>query len=608
MQWIRQIENSRVLAVPAMTAPDSTLSAQIRQRLLLSQIISQNGIALIPTSQGYKALCPFHSEKTPSFSVNDQKGLFYCFGCHAKGDIFTFVQKYHNLTWPQALEHLAAQAGIRLEKKKPDSPVYPILKDAADWFYDRLFSPEGEPARLYLQQRGITETTAQNARLGYAPPSPSDLYRHLKRYPAQDLEKSGLFRMENKSFFRQRLMFPISDSSDRVVGFGGRLIQQGPGPKYLNSPETEVFHKSRLLYGLSQAKKGLSDPQTPLIVVEGYLDVLSLVQAGYQAVVAPLGTALSQEQIQALWNAFPPQRSPKEPICCFDYDPAGLNAIKRVARIALSLVKPDHSLRFALLRPHAFHHQTQDPDTFIRTKGRRAFQSILDHSLDLVTVIWEIIKEDVPPSKGKDALTALRNEYLALIKDSAIKENYRLALQKYAFQESKTSPPSPLSSPKTQKQRIFLSILTALLLHPLVINHVREYLTRTTFIPESFERLKQAILAATYHAAVPDSETLVSLLKKQDHQPLLSRLLEDQDTFEFAPFAHSDIPLDVVIKEVETLLTAPSRSRYRHQIQEAASRYFHKADADSHKRLSSLVSQDPLIVDWEQNKGDPDLS
>ena len=312
-----------------MSLPPGFLE-ELRTRLQVSDVVGKRVPLQRSTKGEFKACCPFHKEKTPSFTVNDQKGFFYCFGCGATGDVISFVMQHDRLSFMEAIETLASQAGLEVPKAEPEDrarferqkTLYDVVESACAFFEAELRGPGGRAARDYLKGRGLDGDTISRFRLGFAPDDGGKLIKHLRGQGFQDamIEEVGLARRPDDgrdlySFFRNRVIFPVADRRGRTVAFGGRIME-GDGPKYINSPDNPLFHKGSLLYGMSRARQAASQGQT-VIVAEGYMDVIALVRAGFEAAVAPLGTALTEEQIVELWKMAP------VPVLCFDGDEAG---------------------------------------------------------------------------------------------------------------------------------------------------------------------------------------------------------------------------------------------------------------------------------------------
>ncbi len=363
---------------------------EIRARLSVSQVVARK-VQLKKKGREFAGLSPFKTEKTPSFFVNDQKGFYHCFASGEHGDIFTFLMKTEGLSFPEAVERLAEEAGVALPKPEPRDEqradqrerLYQLLETAAKFFETALRSGAGKAARSYIDGRGLTTETISRFRLGYAPNSRTELQSHLKAagFTAEELAVSGMVIhgpdiATPYDRFRNRVMFPIPDLKGRVIAFGGRALDPDQPAKYLNSPETPLFHKGRILFNAAGARPTAHDRQR-IIAVEGYMDVVAMVQAGFGEAVAPLGTALTHEQLQLLWRMCP------EPVLCFDGDTAGRKAAYRAVDTALPHLKPGMSLRFAFL-PDGL-----DPDDLIRQSGPEALEFTLKRARPLAEVLFE---------------------------------------------------------------------------------------------------------------------------------------------------------------------------------------------------------------------------
>jgi DNA primase len=366
---------------------------EIRARLPVSQVVARK-VALKKSGREYRGLSPFKSEKTPSFFVNDQKGFYHCFASGEHGDIFTFVMKTEGLSFPEVVERLASEAGLAMPKpersdgreaERTDARqrLYDLVETAAAWFEARLRAPEGQEARRYLERRGLRRETIAEFRLGFAPGSRSALKEHLatQGFTQQEMAVSGM-QIAGEDIpipydrFRNRVMFPIRDLKGRVIAFGGRALDPDAPAKYLNSPETPLFHKGDVLFNAGKARQ-LAFDRGRIIVVEGYMDVIALAEAGFGETVAPLGTALTEGQLQVLWRMAP------EPILCFDGDSAGRKAAFRAVDTALPLLKAGMSLTFGFL-PNGL-----DPDDLIRQAGPEALSDVLAQARPLADILWE---------------------------------------------------------------------------------------------------------------------------------------------------------------------------------------------------------------------------
>ncbi len=323
----------------------------------------------------YWGCCPFHGEKTPSFHCEDKKGRYHCFGCGVSGDHFRFLTELDGMSFPEAVERIAEMAGVPMpardeqaeQREKQRASLTDVMEMATAFFQERLQGSEGARARAYLRERGLTPATQQSFRLGFAPDSRNALKEFLASRGVEkaQIEACGLVVFGDDipvsyDRFRDRIMFPIPDSRGRIIAFGGRAMSADVSAKYLNSPETELFHKGNVLYNFARARKDVARGGT-VIAVEGYMDVIALAQAGFENAVAPLGTALTENQMELLWRMSP------EPILCFDGDGAGLKAAWRAADLILPSVQSGRTARFALLP------EGKDRMTWSRLTGRTPF-------------------------------------------------------------------------------------------------------------------------------------------------------------------------------------------------------------------------------------------
>lgn len=364
---------------------------EIRNRLPVSDVVGRK-VRLTRKGREHTGLCPFHNEKTPSFTVNDEKGFYHCFGCGAHGDVINFTLETEGLSFPETVERLAGQAGLEIPKQTPydqkkakvKKTLYDVMEAVTHWFESQLMAQIGEEGRAYIKQRGLTKETVNKFRLGFAPNSKNALKEAMlarDEITEEMLIETGMLIKpddggESYDRFRHRIMFPITDRQGRVVAFGGRALSSHVKAKYLNSPETPLFHKGRLLYNLSGARKAAFE-KGRLLVAEGYMDVIALTQAGFPEGVAPLGTAVTEDQVREMWRLAP------EPMMCFDGDKAGQRAAVRVVDRSLPLLKPGHSLKFVYLP------EGEDPDSYVAGQGSSAFENLLSEGKPLASVLWE---------------------------------------------------------------------------------------------------------------------------------------------------------------------------------------------------------------------------
>ncbi|CUH87958.1 DNA primase [Phaeobacter sp. CECT 5382] len=374
------------------------------------------------------APCPFHHEKSASFHVDDRKGYYYCFGCQAKGDALKFVQETENVGFMEAVEILAREAGMEMPARDPKAQqkqdrrtlLIEVMEQAVQFFRLQLKTNNAAMARSYLQRRGLTPPALDRWEIGFAPDGWQNLWDHLrgKNVPEDLIMAAGLAKPSTKGgrsydTFRNRIMFPIRDARGRAIAFGGRAMDPNDNAKYLNSPETELFDKGRSLYNHAPARAA-AGRGTPLIVAEGYMDVIALSEGGFQSSVAPLGTAVTENQLQMMW------RMADEPIIALDGDTAGLRAAMRVIDLALPLLQAGKSLRFAVMP------DGQDPDDLIKSKGPEAVKAVLDQAMPMVKLLWQRETEgkvfDSPERKA--ALDKALREKIKLIRDPSIRKHY----------------------------------------------------------------------------------------------------------------------------------------------------------------------------------------
>ena len=400
----------------------------LRARLPVSEVVGKR-VRLKKAGREWKGLSPFNKERTPSFFVNDQKGFYHDFSSGKHGDIFTFVMDSEGVTFPEAVERLASLAGLAMPKMSREAEaeegrrrtLHDVVALAVKFFEATLAARAGARARGYLADRGLDPATQLKFRIGYAPPERFALKEHLGGLGVaiEDMIEAGLLVAADDipvpyDRFRDRVMFPISDLGGRIVAFGGRALDKSAPAKYLNSPETTLFRKGGILYNAAAARKA-AHQGAPVIAVEGYVDVIAMVTAGYEATVAPLGTALTEEQLALLW------KMADEPMLCFDGDAAGRRAAYRAVDIALPHLKPGKSLRFALLP------QGHDPDDLIRSGGVGAMADVLAAARPLADVLWTREMEgggfDTPERRA--GLEARINELTSTIGDETVRRYYR---------------------------------------------------------------------------------------------------------------------------------------------------------------------------------------
>ena len=402
---------------------------EIKDKISVSQVVEKT-VQLKKRGKEFIGLSPFTKERTPSFTVNDEKQFYHCFSTNKHGDIFTFLVEVGGLSFPEAVEKLADEAGVKLRTFSPEEEerinkskkIYEALEMSKSFFSSQIFDDDNLLALKYLRNRDLNNEIINSYEIGYAPQG-NKLEKFLlsKGISHEIMTLAGMtIKDENKKDnfydrFRNRIIFPIRDVRNRVVGFGGRVINNNDQPKYLNSPETPVFHKGSLLYNFSKIRPNLKDNDN-LIVVEGYMDVVSLASKGFHNAVAPLGTAITETQLNILW------KDTNSPIICFDGDKAGKQASFRATEIALKLLKPNKTLRFINLPNNL------DPDDYIKNYGIESFNKFVNKASPLTSIIWDLCLQDsnINTPEGRAGFETLLRSKLNLISDKSIKKHYGL--------------------------------------------------------------------------------------------------------------------------------------------------------------------------------------
>ena len=544
-----------------MRYPQSFLD-EIRARLPVSEVVRRR-VTLKKAGREWRGLSPFNPEKTPSFFVNDQKGFYHCFSSGKHGDQFRFLMETEGLSFRDAVERLASLAGVPIPAATPEEEkrearrktLHEVVELAAKFFEESLQARTGARARGYLADRGLAPATIARFRIGYAPAERFALKEYLgaKGVPVEDMVEAGLLVSGDDiplpyDRFRERVMFPISDFRGRIVAFGGRALDPEVSAKYLNSPETPLFRKGGLLYN-GAAARAATQKGASLIVVEGYVDAIAMVSAGFEATVAPLGTALTEDQLLLLW------RMAEEPILCFDGDAAGRRAAYRAVDLALPLLAPGKSLRFASLP------EGQDPDDLIKNGGAEAMREVLGSARPLAEVLWlrESEAANLETPERRAALEARLAEILRMIGDETVRRYYRDDFKDRLanlFQpnraQSQSAPryhggqrrrgnrmPEPASVLKPRSNRLAQSsivrgrsavparealILLAVLNHPWLLADHAEELAHLDFGHGDASTLRQALLDAAAAGAAGSAAELATYLETIGAQALSQRM------------------------------------------------------------------------------------
>lgn len=525
---------------------------EIKARVRPSDVVGRH-VKLKRQGREFAGLSPFTSEKTPSFFVNDEKGFYHCFSSGKHGDAISFLMEVEGLSFPEAVEKLADMAGLEMPKADPQAEARAArnketiswMERAQEFFEKCLYRQVGEGARDYLSARGLSKTAAQYFGMGFAPNDFSALKFELVQQGATEtqLVEAGLIiesddkSRESWDRFRDRIMFPIHDSRGRLVAFGGRAMDKEAKAKYLNSPETPVFSKSKLLYNYHRARKALSNPKNNargMIVAEGYMDVIALARAGFEQAVAPMGTALTEEQLELLWRAGP------EPILCFDGDKAGLRAAYRSIERALPLLKPGQSLRFAILP------DGQDPDDLIRAEGPPAMQAVLDSALPLIDMLWRREQEKEPLNTPEQKAGFKSRLYAALneIEQADVKALYKTELlarfdEAYGWQAKRRATKQQESKADksamkrdamalAKNRRRERSLIGAILLFPELLAHVDETLFELPFTDPDCIRLQRSFLSYWRVTKAVEINALNTHISNEGLEGLRKGLLRDR--------------------------------------------------------------------------------
>ncbi|MEE8295992.1 MAG: DNA primase [Sphingomonadales bacterium] len=556
-----------------MAYPNDFLD-ELRARTSLEAVISRK-VKLTKKGREHSGLCPFHNEKTPSFTVVEEKGFYHCFGCGAHGDVIRFVMEDEGLPFHEAVQKLAADVGLPLpefskadlEAEKKRNSLYEIMEKAANWYISRLNSEEGKGAREYLKGRGLSQDTTQRFSLGFAPGRYTALKEAMmsRGIKEEELLACGLLsQKEGKDSidkFRNRLMFPILDVRGRTIAFSGRALDDAPA-KYMNSPETKLFHKGSVIYNLGGARKSAFD-SGEILVVEGQMDVIALAEFGFENTVAPLGTAVTENQLHLLW------RIVDEPTFCFDGDPAGFKAALRAMERALPLLQPGKSLQFALLP------RGDDPDTLVRREGKESFANLLRKSLSLADLLWRQLTEKalVKTPEQRAGLEKVVFTKLSEIKNEKLKSYYRsdfgkrlnrLFRKQYAPKGSikgkftgTRNAVRPSGLLQTQIGRAqgdeavatFLEevILLSVLNHPkLAVDHFED-LSAIPFKDQDLGALQKSILDFAHDPKTPDINNLKDHLLKSGLETFYRRLHE-KSTARNVKFARPETSFEMAEK------------------------------------------------------------
>lgn len=553
---------------------------ELRTRLNLSDIIGRS-VRLTRAGREFKGCCPFHNEKTPSFTVNDDKQFYHCFGCGAHGDIVGFVMQSTNLSFIEAVEALAQEAGMQVpqatpqarEQAKKEKGLHALMEEATRWMEDQLRDPSNKEAYRYITERGMPESLLRSFRVGYAPADRQALRHYLKSqdYTDKQMIEAGVLRPAGKAgepyaFFRERIMFPVMDRRGRVVAYGGRILPDHLRPpdqgdytpaKYMNSSDTPLFYKGGMLYNEPHARKAAVDGEE-IVVVEGYMDAIACFKAGVRGAVAPMGTALTEEQIMVLWKMMPSES--KVPILCFDGDNAGRRAAQRAAERLIPHLKANHSARFAFLP------DGQDPDTLVNSGGKKALSGVLESAMPLIDFLWlsHTQGKDFSTPEARAGLNKTIDDEVLRISDRDVQHYYRQAFREKIrntfggfnaynkggynnkggkFQKrGQNEPVTSLRRPSFQKGRnVKMALLACLINHPQIFDEVEERIGMLDMVENRMNLVRQSVLNHLIENHEMTREALIETLQEEGFGDCLRAILNDS-VYTHAGFARVNSP------------------------------------------------------------------
>ena len=506
----------------------------LRQRVPLSDVVGRR-VKLIRKGRRHSGLCPFHAEKTPSFSVVDDDGFYHCFGCGVHGDAISFLREMDGLEFMEAVERLAEMAGLAVPRTVPQDPaasrqrkaVLDILEEATLFFEAALRRDDGRDATRYLKQRGLDSAIVKTYRIGYSPRMGLRAALKDKGFSDEDMLAAGVIRKSDRDgslydYFRDRVMFPIENRQGKVIAFGARALGDAQ-PKYLNSGEGPTFSKKAVLYGWVQAREGLRR-NLPLVVAEGYMDVIAIHHSGAAAAVAPLGTALTPEQIALLWKLH------DEPVLCFDGDAAGQRAQTRALERILPLLEPGRSARLAVLP------EGKDPDDLIAASGPEGFRKVIGTARSLIDSLWEQVQAefDIRQPEARAQFWQAVRGHVRSIGNNQVRSAYgdeiesRIAAMRNQIRGiSSMVAPRRASRPQTGLINRHRAVVALLLAHPSLVSANFEALSMLDSGDQSLESLKKALIDAVIRDPDLDAEAINYHLKGLNLDDVLAAVTGD---------------------------------------------------------------------------------
>lgn len=580
---------------------DRNFKENLIQRISISDLIG-GYVNLKPKGKGeFLGLCPFHNEKTPSFTVSENKGFYHCFGCGAHGDAIKFLMEHRGLPYPDAIKELAAIAGIDLPKYDPKeekkqekiNDSYELIEKATKWYEKNLRSSAGSTALRYLKDRGLSDDTIKKFRIGYAPDEWEGLKKHLISLGADEelIMENGLISSNEENTktydrFRGRIIFPIFDSRNSPIAFGGRIIEENSNaPKYLNSPETNLFKKGYVLYGYNFARDE-AYKKSQIIVVEGYMDVIALQQAGIGNVVAPLGTAVTENHIKHLWKVC------DEPIFCLDGDNAGVRAMMRLAENHIHMLQPGKTMKFLILP------DKMDPDDVVKDYGAKGFNDMLSRSVELCDALWDINIKGVS-LKTPEQKSAFSEKMLSIvsgIENGTVRnfyiQDYKNRIFKLGFNPSKKpqeQPPHrmPVITNRSFSESLIERMILIACYNPEIIKNseIEEFLQNIEISNKNLEKLSFLLID---YMALEDNENA-------DYKGL-KNYLEDKgenSQLEYLENAFLKARFDTKVDDAEKAVTA---------WQYLLSEYNLSIAENEYKKLSQNESSDTNVIYVARNE------
>ena len=579
---------------------------ELRSRVSVADVVAER-VKLTRKGREYIGLCPFHNEKTPSFTVNEAKGFYHCFGCGAHGDIIKFEMEANNLPFMDALEKLSHKAGIPLPKfsrehsaeQEKRQSLFEIMELAAAFYEKTLYLREGAKGLDYFYRRGLDDELIKKFRLGYAPSGNAlKAYLNSKGVSEHDMVELGLIAIPEDharsphDFFRERVMIPIRDKQNRVIAFGGRIMGDGQ-PKYLNSPETPVFNKRKMLYNINFARdKGFAERN--FIICEGYMDVIALDKYGFGYAAAPMGTALTEDQITEAWKIVP------EPILCFDGDNAGIKAALRSVDRALPILRAGYSLKFMFLP------DKMDPDEFLKAKGRDEFSKLMQQTTPLMQLLWDKNTRNAPAQTPEQKALIEKNimEEVSKIQDEKVRGYYVQEMQKRIYETYGRGSLRPQHGKQTFKKPARIGppirdvdlrfILAGVLLFPDLINDFEERLLTFDISKFTLFNLLHTAIDSFHEDETISSAALLEKLKNNGYDKQLSGLWEIGMLKSQKPFIND------IKRQINTLLAAVQVKQLNQDINEYRLKLDKNtaSDEDYQRYLALTAERNQLLAEY----------